>query len=185
EGAGRVLGGDADGLDLDSGAWTGALCATVRERAEGLVPERFGDAPDRLCGRLRERRAALDGAPAALCHGDPRPENARRDPAGLLDWEAAVVGDPALDLVFAEEQYAGTPDVDATDRVRAALREGYRERAGSLPAGLADRRPAYRAVTFCLLQVATFEYWAPRASGDAADLAAWVEEEFAARLQAA
>lgn len=183
---GRVTGGDVDGLGLESGSWTDVLRATVEARARDLFADRFTDLPGRLTAALSEVQGMLDDAPAALLHGDANRHNCVLDGSpGFIDWENALVGDPALELVRAESQWAERPDVPEArwDRRRRSLREGYRERAGTLPDGFTARRPIYRAVTF-LLTARTFELWAPDADEPTDELAAWVRAEFDRRLGA-
>ncbi len=182
---GRVQDGDATSLTLDPGSWTDVLCATVEERAEALFAERFADLPGRVTRILREHRNRLDGAPAALLHGDPRAENCLLGSAGsgLLDWETALVGDPALDLCRAESQHVENSGVGDDERLRAALHDGYCEHSGSLPAGFDARRPLYRVVTH-LARARTFDLWAPDADEPTDDLAAWVRDELDRRIDA-
>jgi len=189
EGHAHVRGGSADGsaLDLDAGAWSTVLRETLAARAEELFADRFRDRLPDVLAAVDAASGVLDGAPATLVHDDPRPENCLvdSDGPGLVDWETALVGDPALDVVRAESQYverADVADADA-DRLRRALRAGYRDHASRLPAGFADRHALYRVVTF--LDVArTFDLWAPDAQADVDDLAAWVRGELDVRLDA-
>lgn len=181
---GVVTGGDADGLALEGGDWTETLCATVRFRATDWFAERFADLPDRLTEVLR---AVEPTAPeTTLLHGDPSRINLHVEPLGLLDWERALGGDPAFDLVEAESHHLGQPDVDdeAEARLRAALHEGYRERRGALPAGYETHRPVYWAVAR-LLVPQTFEDWAPEAEEPTEELATWVRETYEETLTAA
>ena len=184
---GRVRGGGADGLDVDADPWAAVLRSEVERRTSDDLPDRFPDARERVRGAVRSYRDRLDGTAAALLHCDPRPANCSLDPdggPGLLDWEAALVGDPTLDLCFAENQYVEREDVAEADRARlhGALRAGYRERAGGLPDGFESTRPLYRAVTFLLLQVASFDAWASGVDDPTDALAAWVREEFDRRV---
>lgn len=87
-----------------------------------------------------------------------------------------------LDLCFAENQYIERPGVNIPDQLYEALRDGYRDHAGGLPDGFDWSRPLYRAVTFLLLQVATFDDWAPQASEPTEELAEWVREEADRRI---
>lgn len=182
-----IHGGTADDLTLDRGSWTDVLTTTLEDRATELFADRFRDHNDQLLDALRDSWAVLDDAPATLVHDDPRPENCLVDSAGpgLVDWETAMIGDPALDVTRAEAQYVERADVDqdGADRLRRALRAGYRDHAGTLPDGFGDRYPIYRAVTF-LDTARTFEYWAPNADEPADDLATWVDAEFESRLGA-
>jgi aminoglycoside phosphotransferase (APT) family kinase protein len=183
---GVVVGGDDERLDLDGESWAETLCATVEWRAEDWFADRFADVPERLVETVRAVDPGLDEVEPTLLHADCSRINVHVDPAGLLDWERALVGDPAFDLVDATFHLAGQPDVDETDRDRltAALYDGYRERAGTLPPGLDGYEPLYRAVSF-LLVPQTFEEWAPDAEESTDDLAAWVREEVDGRLDAA
>ena len=183
---GRIVGGDADELELAVDAWSETLAATVEERADDLFADRFEAMPSRLAEVVRGAATLLDDAPAALLHCDLNRTNCRLDPRGLLDWERALVGDPALDLADAAGHLAEQPDVDEADQavLRDVLHEGYRAHAGGLPVGFERRRPVYRAVAF-LLTPQTFELWAPGVDQPTDELAAWVREEFDSRLAAA
>jgi aminoglycoside phosphotransferase (APT) family kinase protein len=183
---GRIQGGDADGLALAGDGWTDVLCATVRAQEADLFADRFADLPDRLVAALRDAEPLLEGAPAALVHQDLNVSNCLLgDPPGFLDWERALVGDPAFDLADAEGHLVDRADLDDAERdvLREALFDGYRDAAGELPAGVETRWPAYRAVAF-LLTPQTFELWADDASEPRDELAAWVREAFDARLTA-
>ena len=180
---GRTVGGDAGELNLKTDTWSETLATTIEERAADLFADRFSEMPGRLAATVRESAPVLDDAPATLLHGDLSRMNCRLDPPGLLDWERALVGDPALDLVDAIGHLVEQVDVAEDDQgeLVEALHEGYRERAGGLPEGLELRQPLYRAVAF-LLTPQTFEIWAPKVDQPTDDLAAWVREEFDARL---
>jgi len=65
---------------------------------------------------------------------------------GFLDWELAHVGDPGRDLVRACDQLCNGFDTEGPARLRTAVLDGYRERAGRLPVGFETRRPIYRVV---------------------------------------
>lgn len=68
------------------------------------------------------------------------------------------------------------------DRDVAALHEGYRSVAGSLPVGYAERLPVYDAVVF--LGTSTFfERWTPHADEPTERLAGWIEAEMVTRLE--
>lgn len=179
---GVVEGGGPDGLDLVGESWTEVLCATVEWRASDWLPDRFEDLPERLTETVRAVEPTFGGRPALL-HADVSRINLHVDPLGLLDWERALVGDPAFDLVDATEHHLGQPDVDDAERARLtdALHEGYRSVAGGLPAGLDRRRPLYRAV-WHLLVLQAFEKWAPRVDRPTDELAGEVREEFHERI---
>ncbi|NHN43404.1 phosphotransferase [Halorubellus sp. JP-L1] len=185
----RIRGGSDDGerLDLEPGPWSTVLEDAMTARADALFADRFRDRLPDVLAAVDAASDGLDAAPATLVHDDPRPENCLvdSDGPGLVDWETALVGDPALDLVRAEAQYverAAIADADG-GRLRRALRAGYRDHAGRLPDGFVERHPLYRVVTF-LDAVRTFEHWAPDASEDVDDLAAWVRGELDVRLDA-
>lgn len=183
---GRIVGGDASTLDIDAGSWSETLRATVAERVDTLFADRFTDLPPRLDDLLADAAPELEDASTAFLHGDLNRTNCRRDPAGFLDWERAVLGDPGFDVVDAAAHLVDQPDTSdaARDRLRAALRDGYRDRAGGLPAGFEQRQPVYRAFAF-LLTPQTFEEWAPKVDEPTDELAAWVRDEFDDLLAAA
>lgn len=203
-----VLGGDADGLDLDADPWPTVLRERVAESHP--VPDRFADVPGRVAALIEERAdtlrlaAAADGdgdgdgrvPPPTVVHGDCHLQNVHDDPLGVLDLESGTAGDPVYDLAYTEDLAVdGRPDLTAAERddARAALRAGYRAgadaldlpvAASGLPPGYEHRRACYRPVTF-LVTVATFDRWAPDAPEPVADLADWVREEFDRRVAAA
>lgn len=183
---GVITGGDADGLDLTERTWRETLCATVERRASNWFADRFADVPDRLVETIRDCNPTLEGTTPTLLHGDPSRINLHLDPNGLLDWERALVGDPAFGLIEATFHLVEQHDVEEADRpaLTEALYDGYRERAGDLPAGLDRYRPLYRAVSH-LLVPQTFEDWASRAEPPKDELAANVREEFDTRLSRA
>ncbi|MFC6952594.1 aminoglycoside phosphotransferase family protein [Halorubellus litoreus] len=176
---------ERDGFELASGSWSSVLEETLSARVDEGFPERFRDCVADVLAAVDSATRTLDAAPATLVHDDPRPENCLVDSGGpgLVDWETAMVGDPALDVVRAEAQYVERADVEDADddRLRRALRAGYRDHAGRLPDGFAERYPLYRAVTF-LETVRTFERWTPNAPERVEDLASWVRGELAVRL---
>ncbi len=192
--AGTVTGGDRSGLALDTRPWPTVLRETAVEASP--APPRFPDLPGRVAalvaGRARDLR--LD-AGATVVHGDLHAGNVFVAPLGALDFESAVVGDPAFDLVRAESVAVdGRPDLDCRtrERARAALHEGYRDGAAAadtpvgadgLPPRYARRRPVYRVVTF-LQTVLTVEHWAVETPATD-DLRGWVRDEFDRRVAAA
>ncbi len=182
---GMIEGGGAASLELAGGDWVDTLRRTVTWRAEDWFADRFTDIPDRLIETVTELAPTVDERPALL-HGDCSRINVHVDPTGLLDWERALVGDPAFDLVDAEGHLVDQIDVDEEDkeRLRAALYDGYAAEAGSLPTGLEERRPLYRVFAH-LLVPQTFETWAPTVEAPNDELAADVREEFDSRVAAA
>lgn len=183
---GQVVAGGAEDLELRRDSWTDVLIRTVEERAEDWWADRFAEVPERVVGVLEDARPLLDGAPAALLHLDAARPNVHVDPPGLLDWERAVVGDPALDLVDSVANNFDQPDVpdEHFERLRNAQFAGYRERAGGLPDGLAERRPVYRLFTYLLVPQA-FEDWSAGADVPNDELAANVRDELDDRVAAA
>jgi aminoglycoside phosphotransferase (APT) family kinase protein len=186
EGHGEIHGGTSEGLVLDRRRWSDLLCARVDETQAIGSSDRFPAHFDRVRDLVRDRRDLLDAAPAALVHGDPALPNGVASPdgsVGLLDWELAHVGDPARDLHRAFDQAVGDDD-PAADRLRDALREGYRDRAGSLPMGYESRAPVYDAVRF-LGRSGFFDRWVEFRDEGPETLAAEFEAEFERRLDAA
>lgn len=181
---GRIVGGDADSLELTDETWTETLCETIRWRADDWFADRFEDIPERLVETLREAEPLLDGADARLLHADCSRINLHLDPNGLLDWERAIVGDPAFDLVDASGHLIDQVDVDESERdaLTEALYDGYREQRGTLPSGLELREPLYRAIAH-LLVPQTFEDWAPPLDTPDDELAAQVRTEFESRIR--
>lgn len=179
---GRIEAGDVDRLALTDESWTETLAGTIEDRAADLFAERFRDLPPRLAAVVRDVAPELRETPALL-HGDASRINVHVDPRGLLDWERALVGDPAFELVDARFHHVEQIDVDEADepRLTDALHEGYRDRVGALPSGLDAYAPLYRAVSF-LLVPQTFHLWASDVDEPDDDLAADVRETFAERL---
>jgi len=188
--AGRIVGGDDGTLAVETATWPDVVAGLVDEDGE-TDGGRFDGFPERAADAVEVHRAALaldmsgDDVPApALLHNDPRPENSFTGPdgVGFIDWEQAVVGDPVLDIVKTEGRFLGRPDIEGRERLREGLWDGYRDRAGELPAGFDLRRRVYRVVTF--LGVASgFDEWAPRVDEPTEELAGWVRSEFDDRTE--
>lgn len=95
----------------------------------GDVPDNIGEFTDGQCceaARMIARLHALTGdmpgcAPGqALCHGDLSPCNFTFDegmPRGIIDWDAAAIGEPAVDLAYAIWMWLdiGNGELDARD----------------------------------------------------------------------
>ncbi|MCU4799870.1 phosphotransferase [Halobacteria archaeon HArc-gm2] len=184
-GHGHVVGGDADGLDLETAPWPDVLLDRIELMRDLAISERFDHHFDEVAAAVAANRDLLDGAPAALLHGDPAQPNVVRDEGdlGLLDWEIAYVGDPTRELVRARSQQFDHPRADASDRILDAFHDGYRERASGLPDGFERRRPVYEAVNLLTIS-GFFENWADHADESAAALAEWLEDELEKRLAA-
>ena len=182
---GIITGGDASGLNLTDTTWTETLCNTIEWRAQDWFADRFSDLPGRLIDTIQAVNPTLDGITPTLIHGDPSRINVYLDPDGLIDWERALVGDPAFGLVEATFHHLGQPDVSEDERsaLRSVLYDGYRERAGALPTGLEEKRALYRAMANLLIPQA-FNDWASSAESQD-ELAAEVREDFESRLDQA
>ena len=182
---GIITGGNASGLNLTNTTWTETLCDTIEWRAQDWFADRFSDLPEQLIDIIREVDPTLNGITPTLIHGDPSRINVYLDPDGLLDWERALVGDPAFGLVEATFHHLGQPDVSEDERpvLRSALYDGYRERAGALPAGLEEKRPLYRAIAELLIPQAFNDWASSLESKD--EVAAEVREDFEFRLEEA
>lgn len=180
---GRIVGGGAAGLDLDPGSWTDVLAATISEMRAMAPCDRYDHHFEAVSDAVEANRGRLDRAPAALLHGDPAGPNCVRTEAGVgfLDWERAHVGDPARDVYRALSQQFGGLREDPPDALAAALLDGYRSVAGSLPAGHEERRPVYEAVRL-LGTSGYFDRVAAFHDEPREELAAWVEAEMRRRL---
>lgn len=165
--------------------WTETLCNTIEWRAQDWFADRFSDLPSRLIDTIQAVKPTLDGIAPTLIHGDLSRINVYLDPDGLLDWERALVGDPAFGLVEATFHHLGQPDVSENERsaLRSVLYDGYRERAGALPTGLEEKRALYRAIANLLIPQA-FNDWESSA-GLRDGVAAEVREDFESRLDQA
>ena len=184
---GQITGWDGARATVDDRAWTETLCAAVDERGTGWFCDRFADLPGELIETVRAVEPTLDGVTPRVVHADPSRINLHVEPLGLLDWERALVGDPAYGLVEAEFHHLDQPDVDDDDErpaLREALYEGYRDRRGELPPTLERYRPLYRAVAHLLVPQA-FDDWAPDVDRPLDELEAEVREEAHRRLAAA
>lgn len=182
---GRITGGDADGFDLDANEWADQLLGTVRYVHELGTSDRFADHFETAIELIEAERGRLSGAPAVLVHGDVTHGNCYRrdDGIGLLDWEDAHAGDPGRELRRTQRQLLEPFGDDPDERVVEALHEGYRDRAGGLPEGYAERAPIYAVVSF--LDVSGFfDTWAPDHDRPTDELAEWVEREMEQRLAA-
>jgi len=180
---GTIVGGDADGLALDTGSWTDVLIEQIEQQRRIAPGERFPGCFDRVIDAVETNRELLDGAPAALLHGDPAHPNGFLvdGRVGLLDWEIAHVGDPARELHRARRQLLESQYFDVADELETVLFDAYRETAGSLPEGFAERREIYEAVGY-LGRAGFFSKWAPDDDRPAAEIADAVAAELQRRL---
>lgn len=182
---GVITGGDASELRLTDTTWTETLCDTVEWRAQDWFADRFSDLPKQLIDTIQEVDPTLDRTTPTLLHGDPSRTNIHLNPDGVLDWERALVGDPAFGLVGATFHHLGQPDVSEEERpvLRSELYDGYRDRVGALPPGLEEKRPLYRAIAELLIPQA-FNDWASSVESKD-EVAAEVREDFEFRLDRA
>lgn len=153
---GRITGGDATELAIETGTWSTVLVDEIESIREWDSTGRFDHLFDEGIAAVEANRDRLDDAPASLLHGDPAGPNCFRSDAavGFVDWELAHVGDPARELHRAEEQLL----YDDGERLEAALHEGYERRAGFLPDGLEERRTVYELV-WHLNKLGVFDRW--------------------------
>jgi len=194
---GEVVGSDADdGLALDPAPWPDVLLETIERTREIGTSERLADHYDAVIDCVEANRDRLRDAPAALLHGDVAMPNlfvadagagrdretAAGDAIAPIDWELAHVGDPARDLVRAEDQLLNGFDERGPERYAAALRAGYVERAGGLPGGFAARRPIYDVVRM-LGRSGFVDQWTTYLDEPTADLVDRAEAELRARLE--
>jgi aminoglycoside phosphotransferase (APT) family kinase protein len=183
---GPITGWDGRQLQIESMDWTETLCSTVRSRVDNEFSDRFSEIPADLLSTIQAINPEVDVDSATLLHGDPSRINIHLEPNGLLDWERALVGDPAFDLAETIFHHLGQPDVDDAERpaLREALFDGYRTHRGSLPAQFETYEPLYRAIAH-LLVPQTFEKWAPDVDIPTDELEANVREEAYARMATA
>ncbi|ELZ47060.1 aminoglycoside phosphotransferase [Halorubrum coriense DSM 10284] len=173
------------GLSVEFASWTDVLLATVERTREIGTSDRLADHYDAVVDCVRANRDLLDGAPAALLHGDVAKPNlfVDGDAVAAIDWELSHVGDPARDLVRAEDQLLNGFDSTGPERFAAALRAGYRERAGGLPAGFERRRPVYEVVRM-LGRSGFVDQWTTYLDGPLDALVERADTELRARLDA-
>lgn len=145
---GRIVGGGADGLTVETDSWTETLVADIEQKRTLASTDRYDHYYDAVIEAVRANADVLDRAPASLVHGDAAMPNVFRtdDAIGFIDWELAHVGDPARELHRVEDRLRDRGDDAVGDRLVGAFREGYRGRAGALPDGREERAPVYDAV---------------------------------------
>ncbi|MFF1823671.1 phosphotransferase family protein [Kribbella sp. NPDC058245] len=114
--------------------------------------------------RLAQQFAAdLDRAPAALLHADLGDREVFVDPStggvtALVDWGAALVGDPLYDL--ARFVGGGPADDPRPAQLNPVLRERYFARNPQDPAH-ADRMLLFYRFHICIVEAAWEPAWAP------------------------
>lgn len=178
---GHVVGGGEGELRLETGSWTDVLLDVIESSRERASSDRFDAYFDEVASAVEAHRAELDGAPAALQHGDPAQPNLFYGDAavGFVDWELAHVGDPARERNRVQHQMLGNEDPE----VVVAFRAGYRERLGSEPPRSESRTAIYDAI-WHLDVLSAFEAEVRRADESEAELAAAREAEMERLLAA-
>ncbi|WP_066415629.1 phosphotransferase family protein [Halorubrum aethiopicum] len=195
---------DAPGLEVAAASWTDTLRSTIERTREIGTTDRLARHFDAVIDCVESNRERLDRAPAALLHGDVAPPNAflaaegnggadgdgngkekggDAPGVGLLDWELSHVGDPARDLVRARDQLCNGFDYEGPERFGGAVYEGYRDRAGGLPEGFAERRAIYRVVRV-LGRSGFLDQWVTYLDEPMNDLVERIDAEMDARLAA-
>jgi len=193
---GEIVGADArGGLALDPAPWPDVLLSTIERTREIGTSERLARHYDAVSDCVEANRDRLGGAPAALLHGDVAKPNlfvvdgeastGSAPPHGIvpIDWELAHVGDPARDLVRAEDQLLNGFDSEGPERYADALYRGYRDRAGELPPGFAERRPIYEVVRM-LGRSGFIDQWVTQLDEPLESLVERADAELRARLDA-
>lgn len=182
---GHIVDGDADELVLETGTWTTILVERIEMMRDLASSDRFEQYYDEVIEAVKANRERLDLAPATLVHGDPAMPNIFRSETtvGFVDWEVAHIGDPARELHRAQSQLLESRDLGNDEELLTALHDGYRQRAGSVPAGLDDRAPIYDAARF-LGTAGFFDKVVGSSDESPEDVATWIEEEMTNRLTA-
>lgn len=199
---GEIVGSDQrGGLDLDPAPWPDVLRSTIERTREIGTSERLAHHYDAVRDCVEANRGRLGDAPAALLHGDVAMPNLfvvdaedsvagegsamEHGPDGIvpIDWELAHVGDPVRDLVRAEDQLLNDFDSRGPRRFADALHAGYRDRAGGLPEGFAERRPVYEVVRM-LGRSGFIDQWTTYIDEPMESLVARANAELEARLDA-
>ena len=180
------------GLELSVAPWPDVLLETVEQTREIATTDRLDRHFDAVVDCIERRRLLLEDAPAALLHGDVTKPNAfvvdgqsgaSAGDIGLLDWELAHVGDPSRDLVRARDQLCNGFDSEGPDRLTDAVIDGYRDRAGGLPAGFEVRESIYRVVRV-LGRSGFLDQWVPYLGEPMAALVDRIDAELDSRLAA-
>ncbi|WP_231184835.1 phosphotransferase [Haladaptatus sp. DYF46] len=179
----HIVGGDADGLELEAGPWTDVLAERVTEMREIASSDRFDHRFDDVLEAVEANRDLLDESPAALVHGDPAQPNCfhGEDGIGFLDWEIAHIGDPVRDIERTRNLQIDSLRGDGPEEIVAAFYDGYRERAGGLPDGFEERRRVYDAVRL-FGHTGVFDEYVSFLDVPPDELADWMETEMNRRL---
>ncbi|GGN93867.1 phosphotransferase family protein [Haloarcula pellucida] len=181
----HIMDGGADGLILETGSWTTILVERIERMREIASSDRFEKYYDEVIEAVEANHERLNLAPATLVHGDPAMPNIFRSETtlGFVDWEITHIGDPARELHRARSQLLESRDLGNDDQLVTALYGGYRQRAGSLPDGLDDRKPIYDAVRF-LGTAGFFDKVVEFSDDSPEEVATWIEAEMNERLTA-
>ncbi|MFC7188221.1 phosphotransferase family protein [Halorubrum yunnanense] len=198
EAHGEIVGSDGGGgLDIDRMPWPDVLLNTIERTREIGTSERLAGHYDAVVDCVEANRDRLRDVPAALLHGDVAMPNLFVVDGGTgrgagaeggdgvvpIDWELAHVGDPARDLVRAEDQLCNGFDERGPERYADAVYKGYRDRAGELPEGFAARRPIYEVVRM-LGRSGFLDQWTTHVDEPLESLVERADAELRARLDA-
>lgn len=123
--------------------WSDTLCSVLEATRRFLEPLGHGDLAADVRGFVEEFRWAFDDLAApTLLHGNVLPEHVAVDRTGdeahasrLIDFEHAVVGPPAFDVLRTLGPLFGPPSVESDSEEREAFLDGYRS-VRSLPRDL-------------------------------------------------
>ncbi|WP_170977215.1 phosphotransferase family protein [Halorussus salinisoli] len=159
---GRALTTDETASD----SWRTRVEATADD-CLGDLHDRFADLESDLRALVDDRLDALDREFApVLGHDDYRLGNLLVDPAtgetrAVLDWGNANTLEPQYNLVLAEQYLSGWAPHDdpLRERVRAALREGYREVGELADDSDAERRRELYLTVTRLFPLVWFSLW--------------------------
>lgn len=151
---GRPALDDESGLTVETDErWSDTLCALLEDRRRFLDPLGFGDLASDVLAFVEEFRGAYDDvSDPTLLHGNVLPEHVGIDRTGdgaavsrLIDFEHALVGPPAFDLLRSLGPLFGPPSSDDESPERAAFLDGYRS-VRSLPPDLDARLRQHEVV---------------------------------------
>lgn len=132
---GRTAAEDGPELPVEGDdRWSDTLCAFLEDRRQFLAPRGYGDLAEEVRAFVEEFRWAYDGVgEPTLLHGNVLPEHVGIERTGdgatvsrLIDFEHALVGPPAFDLLRSLGPLFGPPSHGATSADRAAFLDGYR-----------------------------------------------------------
>ena len=165
----------ADGLRGELASWSEWQRRTTEEALDCLtrrdaVPAAFATEVRELCDAFADE---LDAAPAALLHADLGDGEAYVDPAtgavtAIVDWGAALIGDPLYDLV--RFVGGGPADDERPGQLHPTLHARYFERNQYDPAHV------HRMLTFYRFHICVVEAaWGAELEGWTPGHVAWAE----------